>query len=377
MQDAIGRGYQCRASACGAMSAGKPWCSWSRPCLAITCAATGESSSRLPFTCQTRMGVRWYAMAFGDTEDARFEEISEVTDRYNPNQKVTIRKPIEREITLEPDGDSHSYQIVGTWSGHNPEEMSCKDDTWTFGITLGENRWESFYLIQDNDFEKQIMPNVPKANKEAVPVGPLNRPKHAGSLRFPLVTCHSTNPTYPLTKSHEHRTTPADLHILGLKTSRMRGVTRWVHWVRWAVPALPIVKLGGAYFVAPSAFAAMSGDKRLREALVWVDCEMTGLGSDGGPGDDSLLEVAVLITDEHLQLVAEGPDIVLHHPDAVLDGMNDWCKDQFGWDDQQKKAKPGLLADEVQKSKATLEETASGLRFGTGRTRPVVYYLFA
>lgn len=40
-QDAIGRGYQCRASACGAMSAGKPWCSWSRPCLAITCAATG------------------------------------------------------------------------------------------------------------------------------------------------------------------------------------------------------------------------------------------------------------------------------------------------------------------------------------------------
>ena len=64
--------------------------------------------------------------------------------------------------------------------------------------------------------------------------------------RFPLVTCHSTNPTYPLTKSHEHRTTPADLHILGLKTSRMRGVTRWVHWVRWAVPALPIVKLGGA-----------------------------------------------------------------------------------------------------------------------------------
>lgn len=119
-----------------------------------------------------------YAMAFGDTEDARFEEISEVTDRYNPNQKVTIRKPIEREITLEPDGDSHSYQIVGTWSGHNPEEMSCKDDTWTFEITLGENRWESFYLIQDNDFEKRIMPNVPKANKEAVPVGPLNRPKH-------------------------------------------------------------------------------------------------------------------------------------------------------------------------------------------------------
>ena len=45
MQDAIGRGYQCRASACGAMSAGKPWCSWSRPCLAITCAATGAGAA--------------------------------------------------------------------------------------------------------------------------------------------------------------------------------------------------------------------------------------------------------------------------------------------------------------------------------------------
>lgn len=78
----------------------------------------------------------------------------------------------------------------------------------------------------------------------------LGRPKFNGSQtghRFPLaITCHSTNPTYQLTKSHEHRTTPADLHILGSKTSRMRGVTRWVHWVRWAVPALPIVKLGGA-----------------------------------------------------------------------------------------------------------------------------------
>jgi len=120
-----------------------------------------------------------YAMAFGDTEEARFEEISEVTDRYNPNQKVTIRKPIEREITLEPDGDSHSYQILGTWSGRSPEEMSCEDGAWSFEITLGENRWESFYLTQDNDSEKRIVPNVSKASKEAVPVGPLSTgPKH-------------------------------------------------------------------------------------------------------------------------------------------------------------------------------------------------------
>ena len=54
-------------------------------------------------------------------------------------------------------------------------------------------------------------------------------------------------PTQPIHSPIDMNTwTPADLPILGSKTSRMRGVTRWVHWVRWAVPALPIVKLGGA-----------------------------------------------------------------------------------------------------------------------------------
>eukprot|EP00435_Cladocopium_sp_Y103_P011121 s1960_g2.t2 len=212
---------------------------------------------------------------------ARHWEISEVTDRYNPNQKVTIRKPIEREITLEPDGDSHSYQILGTWSGRSPEEMTCEDGAWTFEITLGENRWESFYLLQDNDAERRIVPNVSKATKEAVPVGPLSTgPKHA---------------------------------------------------------------------------------------LVWVDCEMTGLGAEGGPGPDTLLEVAVLITDDHLRLVAEGPDVVVHHSDEVLDGMNDWCKRQFGWDDQQKIARPGLLADQADPTSEDPRSRWKSLKLGKNR----------
>mmetsp|Transcript_31062 Transcript_31062/g.58247 ORF Transcript_31062/g.58247 Transcript_31062/m.58247 type:complete len:251 (-) Transcript_31062:38-790(-) len=94
--------------------------------------------------------------------------------------------------------------------------------------------------------------------------------------------------------------------------------------------------------------------KLMDEALVWVDCEMTGLGGDGGPGSDTLLEVAVLLTDGDLNLVAEGPDLVIHHPDAVLNGMNDWCKNQFGWDTASGVAKPGLLADQVRKSMVSL-----------------------
>ncbi|OLP80831.1 Oligoribonuclease, mitochondrial [Symbiodinium microadriaticum] len=101
---------------------------------------------------------------------------------------------------------------------------------------------------------------------------------------------------------------------------------------------------------------------KLDEALVWVDCEMTGLGGGGGPGDDTLLEVAVIITDGHLNVVAEGPDLVVHHPDEVLNGMNDWCKKQFGWDSASKRAEPGNLAEQVQKSTISLAE-ADGMLY--------------
>ena len=47
--------------------------------------------------------------------------------------------------------------------------------------------------------------------------------------------------------------------------------------------------------------------------LVWVDCEMTGLDCN----KDHLLEIAVIITDEDLNILAEGPDIVIHQTDEV------------------------------------------------------------
>lgn len=88
---------------------------------------------------------------------------------------------------------------------------------------------------------------------------------------------------------------------------------------------------------------------------MWVDCEMTGLGEAGGPGNDSLLEVACLITDGNLKIVAEGPDLVINHSDEVLERMNDWCKHQFGWKGDGS-CTPGLLADAVRKSHISAEE---------------------
>lgn len=60
--------------------------------------------------------------------------------------------------------------------------------------------------------------------------------------------------------------------------------------------------------------------------LVWVDMEMSGLD----PDKDVVLEVALVVTDKDLNLVEEGPVLVIHQSDAVLDAMDSWNKSTHG-----------------------------------------------
>ena len=60
--------------------------------------------------------------------------------------------------------------------------------------------------------------------------------------------------------------------------------------------------------------------------LVWMDLEMSGLD----PDTCQILEIATLVTDGDLNVVAEGPDIVIHQPDNVLAAMDAWCTQQHG-----------------------------------------------
>lgn len=53
---------------------------------------------------------------------------------------------------------------------------------------------------------------------------------------------------------------------------------------------------------------------------------MTGLNIN----EDKIMEVACLITDSHLNIIAEGPEIILHQPEDVLNKMNEWCTKQHG-----------------------------------------------
>ena len=60
--------------------------------------------------------------------------------------------------------------------------------------------------------------------------------------------------------------------------------------------------------------------------LVWVDMEMTGLE----PDTDRIIEVAVVVTDMHLNLLAEGPVFVIHQSDETLNKMDAWNKGTHG-----------------------------------------------
>ena len=60
--------------------------------------------------------------------------------------------------------------------------------------------------------------------------------------------------------------------------------------------------------------------------LVWVDMEMTGLD----PDTDRIIEVAVVVTDPHLNILAEGPVFAIHQSDEILDGMDAWNKGTHG-----------------------------------------------
>jgi oligoribonuclease len=60
--------------------------------------------------------------------------------------------------------------------------------------------------------------------------------------------------------------------------------------------------------------------------LIWLDMEMTGLN----PDTDRIIELAVVVTDSQLNIVAESPVLVVHQPDSVLDAMDDWNKSTHG-----------------------------------------------
>jgi oligoribonuclease len=81
----------------------------------------------------------------------------------------------------------------------------------------------------------------------------------------------------------------------------------------------------------------------VRDELVWIDCEMTGLDLHS----DRLIEIAALVTDAELNILGDGVDVVIHADDAALDGMVDVVAKMH--------AKSGLT-EEVRTSRVTIAD---------------------
>lgn len=77
--------------------------------------------------------------------------------------------------------------------------------------------------------------------------------------------------------------------------------------------------------------------------LIWIDLEMTGLDTD----NDKIIEIATIITDDNLNILAEGPVLAIHQPDIVLNAMDEWCTRQHG---------QSGLTERVRRSRLTVQD---------------------
>lgn len=84
--------------------------------------------------------------------------------------------------------------------------------------------------------------------------------------------------------------------------------------------------------------------------LIWIDLEMTGLE----PQKDVIIEIATIVTDKELNILAEGPMLAIHQSDEILNGMDEWCTTQHGKSGLTQRVKDSTI-NEAAAEKETIE----------------------
>ncbi len=84
--------------------------------------------------------------------------------------------------------------------------------------------------------------------------------------------------------------------------------------------------------------------------LIWIDLEMTGLE----PKTDLIIEIATIVTDKDLNILAEGPMLAVHQSDEILNGMDEWCTTQHGKSGLTQRVKDSTM-NEAMAEKQTIE----------------------
>lgn len=82
--------------------------------------------------------------------------------------------------------------------------------------------------------------------------------------------------------------------------------------------------------------------KKSGNVLVWIDLEMTGLD----PERERIIEAAVLITSSELEIIAEGPNLIINQPESILGAMDDWNQRHHGESGLLERVRQSALTEE-------------------------------
>ena len=83
--------------------------------------------------------------------------------------------------------------------------------------------------------------------------------------------------------------------------------------------------------------------------LIWIDLEMTGLDTQ----NDAIIEIATIVTDSELNILAEGPMLAIHQSDAILASMDEWNTKQHGGSGLTQRVKDSRI-DEAEAERQTI-----------------------
>lgn len=86
------------------------------------------------------------------------------------------------------------------------------------------------------------------------------------------------------------------------------------------------------------------------QRLIWIDLEMTGLN----PDTDLIIEIATIVTDKDLNILAQGPVLAVHQSDAALAAMDDWNQNTHGQSGLIQRVKDSKI-DDAEAERQTLE----------------------
>ena len=97
--------------------------------------------------------------------------------------------------------------------------------------------------------------------------------------------------------------------------------------------------------------------------LIWIDLEMTGLDTQ----NDVIIEIATIVTDSELNILAEGPMLAIHQSDEIMAGMDEWNTKQHGGSGLTERVKNSSITEAEAERQTIAGREAASIQFTTAR----------